>query len=65
MDPSLQMETGMLVCHAVPTRDVDVSGEQASQEPLSSHRRPSSMGSYHPSSLQQVRRRFRADAPSV
>ena len=64
MSPFLQIEIGTLVCHAGPTRDICLSGEQASQEPSNSHRKPSSMGSYHPSSLQQVRHRFFADSPS-
>ena len=59
MSPSLQIEMGTLVCHAGPACDINVSGKQASQEPLSSHRKPSSMGSYHPLCLQRVRHRSR------
>ena len=58
----MQFKIGTLVCHAGPAHDISVSGEQASQEPSSSHRKPSSMGSYHRSSLQQVRR---ADAHAL
>ena len=57
MSPSLQIEMGTLVCHAGPACDINVSGKQASQEPLNSHRKPSSMGSYHPLCLRQVRHR--------
>ena len=57
MSPSLQIEIGALVCYAGLTRDINISGKQASQEPSSSHRKPFSMGFCRRLSSQQVRRR--------